>query len=317
MNRELTKTRLQSGTEKTVYIRRDVCALVDRILHEFSGPIIVYDLETTGLNKTLDRVVQIAAIKLTRNEEGKYRISDKINLFIRPPFPMPEEASMVNHITDEVLKDAPLEEEAFGQILQFFGNMDDENTVVAGYNITSFDNVLMTNLYKRNGKEGFFPGNVIDVMPMAMEIIDRNALTEGKFKQENVAELLGMREQTMHDAFTDAFVSGKLLFYLYEYYIRQLKAPDGYYDDKAKLTIMGMDDLKLSKIVNYINVDVSGIVNGEVRHAKFHYDLYNKRYVEDEGDLMAYANMLKFSYDADRYAGGKISRYRSGRKRRK
>lgn len=314
MNKEITTKKISSGKSKNIYIRRDICETFNSIIKNFVGPIIIYDLETTGLSKVSDRIVQIAAIKLVRNEEGLYRVKETMNQYIRPPFPMPEAASNVNHITDEMLRDAPTEDEIFEKIEHFFGNVNCGSAVVTGYNIMKFDNVLMSNMYKRHGKEGFAPILTVDIMDMSMEMIDRDELKDRSFKQENVAELFSFKEQTMHNAFTDVMVSGRILWRLYEDYLKFRRMPKGYYDSLPKVTILGMYEMKKSKTSNFIIVNVTGIIQGNVQNGQFHYDLYNKRYVEDDGDLMNQVDMLKFSLDADRYAGGSISHYRSAKR---
>ena len=317
MNSELTTIKLSSGERKKAYINRKRCKEVDQIMKHYAGPIIMYDLETTGLSCLSDRIVQIAAVKLERNRKGQYRITDRINQYIKPPFPMPKGASDVNHITDDILKDAPDENEIFPIIDKFFLNPSTGmQHVVAGYRIEKFDNRMMDNLYKRHGRAGFIPENTLDVMQIAIELIDRADLEDMSFTQTNVAKLYGFEEDTMHDAFTDVWVSGKLLWHLYRIYLEQYKVPENYYDAMPKLSILGMYALKKSKMVNFIYVSVTATIQGECRSGRFCYDMYRKRFVEESGDLMELCDLQTFSKNADIYAGGSIEKYHSAKRRK-
>jgi DNA polymerase-3 subunit epsilon len=65
-------------------------------------PIIFFDLETTGVNVTSDRIVELCYIKVypNGNEESK-------NMRINPEMPIPEFATAVHGITNEDVKDCP------------------------------------------------------------------------------------------------------------------------------------------------------------------------------------------------------------------
>ncbi|MEE0979451.1 MAG: 3'-5' exonuclease, partial [Muribaculaceae bacterium] len=58
-------------------------------------PIIFFDLETTGINITLDRIVEISLIKVMPDgTEEEY--TTRVN----PEMPIPPESTAVHHITD-------------------------------------------------------------------------------------------------------------------------------------------------------------------------------------------------------------------------
>jgi DNA polymerase-3 subunit epsilon len=75
-----------------------------------------FDLETTGLDPRLDRIVEIGAIKFDRRGPmGRYSV------LINPGVPMPEEAGRVNGISDEMLAGKPSLEAVFPDFLRFTG----------------------------------------------------------------------------------------------------------------------------------------------------------------------------------------------------
>ncbi|MDE6371753.1 MAG: 3'-5' exonuclease, partial [Duncaniella sp.] len=59
-------------------------------------PIVFFDLETTGVDVTHDRIVEISIIKVMPNGE-EIEKTRRVN----PGIPIPPEATAVHHITDE------------------------------------------------------------------------------------------------------------------------------------------------------------------------------------------------------------------------
>ena len=73
-----------------------------RELMEYVPNYIVYDLETTGFSCNYDKIIEIAAIKV---EGGK--LADEFSALVNPERSIPYDASSVNGITDNMVKDAP------------------------------------------------------------------------------------------------------------------------------------------------------------------------------------------------------------------
>jgi len=96
-------------------------------------PLIVFDLETTGINTATDRIVQISMIKISPDgQENKY------NYFVNPGMPIPAEATAIHGITDEMVKDKPLFPEIASEIANIINGCD-----LAGYNSNRFDVPLL------------------------------------------------------------------------------------------------------------------------------------------------------------------------------
>ena len=66
------------------------------------NPLVFFDLETTGINISKDRIVEISILKVFPNgmEEVKTR---RIN----PEMPIPSQSTAIHGITDEDVKDCP------------------------------------------------------------------------------------------------------------------------------------------------------------------------------------------------------------------
>ncbi len=92
-------------------------------------PFAVFDLETTGVNVTRDRIVEIAIIKLMPDgtEHEYYR---RVN----PQMPIPQESTAIHGITDEHVKDEPFFSAIADEVAAFIGDAD-----LADYNSNKFD----------------------------------------------------------------------------------------------------------------------------------------------------------------------------------
>ena len=104
-------------------------------------PIVFFDLETTGLNTTTDRIVEIALVKI--HPSGT--IEEKLRR-INPVMPIPEAASAVHRIYDvDVCTESTFEDSS----KEFHAFL--ENCHLAGFNIIGFDIPLLRNEFKRCG----------------------------------------------------------------------------------------------------------------------------------------------------------------------
>jgi len=100
---------------------------------QLTRPICFFDLETTGINITNDRIVEMAVVKL--NPDGSQE--EKLWL-INPEMPIPQEATAVHGITDEKVADAPTFRELVAEISTFIIHSD-----LAGFNSDRFDIPLL------------------------------------------------------------------------------------------------------------------------------------------------------------------------------
>lgn len=301
---------------KNIWIRRDSCKEMLDLLNKKDTTLIIFDTETTGLKKD-DFVIQFSAIKLIRDTSGKYVAADKKNIFIKPPIPVPKQASDVNHITDEMLADKPTEEDVFNEIKTFFGDVEDkENSpVIIGYNV-KFDIRMMSSMYERCSGKSFSPSLVIDTMKLAMEVVDRKDLVDESFTLKNVSALYGIVPKNLHNSAVDTAATLMLTWRITEDYCKNYQISPSFEESKPDIRITGMYLMKKSKICNFVMINVETVQNGVPVSGRFHYDIYNKRYVEDEGNVMEIGNMLKFSYCADQRSGGEISKFKDKSKSR-
>ncbi len=104
-------------------------------------PLIFFDLETTGISITHDRIVQLGYIKVMPNGSEEAGI-----FYINPEMPIPAEATAVHHITDADVADKPTFKQMAARLEQIFKGSD-----LAGYNSNRFDVPLLIEEFLRAG----------------------------------------------------------------------------------------------------------------------------------------------------------------------
>ena len=103
------------------------------------NPIVFFDLETTGINVSSDRIVEITYLKVEPNGNKTSK-----TLRINPQMHIPEQASAVHGIYDKDVADCP----AFRQVAASIAK-DIEGCDLAGYNSINFDIPLLVEEFLR------------------------------------------------------------------------------------------------------------------------------------------------------------------------
>ena len=98
--------------------------------------LICFDLETTGTNRDIDRVIQFSGIKYDPNTN---KILGTKNLYIKPEgnYTIAIQAWFKHKITPEFLSDKPYFKDVADEIVDFFGSPDEYDILT--YNGNSFD----------------------------------------------------------------------------------------------------------------------------------------------------------------------------------
>jgi DNA polymerase-3 subunit epsilon len=121
---------------------------------KISRPIVIIDLETTGISVEVDRIVEIGILKIT--PAGKVV---RFRKRMKPGIKIPKEASEVHGITNKDVAHKPSFKTMARKVHKFICGCD-----IAGYNIKSFDIRLLENEFKRAGIEFSTEGfHIIDV----------------------------------------------------------------------------------------------------------------------------------------------------------
>ncbi|HMM16260.1 DNA polymerase III PolC-type [anaerobic digester metagenome] len=105
------------------------------------NPLVFFDLETTGINITKDRIVEISLLKVHPN--GKEEIRSRL---INPEMPIPAQSTAIHGITDDDVKDSP----TFKQVAKSLADML-EGCDLAGFNSSRFDVPMLSEEFLRAG----------------------------------------------------------------------------------------------------------------------------------------------------------------------
>ena len=186
---------------------------VDNMINIYSGnrkgnlretEFVIFDIETTGLSPNTENITEIGAI-LVKGDT----VVDEFHTFVDPKKPIPEKITELTGITDEMVKDAPTQEQAIRAFKGFIGNR-----IVVAHNAASFDVNFIKVVAERNGID--FECEYIDTLPLA-----QNLLTElKKHKLDVIAEHYNLGNFNHHRATDDA----KMLFEIFKCMTNDLAA---------------------------------------------------------------------------------------------
>ncbi|BAV04594.1 DNA polymerase-3 subunit epsilon [Filimonas lacunae] len=121
---------------------------------QLTRPLAFIDLETTGVNIGIDRIVEIAIVKIM--PDGTKTVKRRL---LNPQMPIPASSSDVHGITDDMVKDAPSFKDVANEVKQFLENCD-----LGGYNSNRFDIPMLVEEFLRIGLEFSIDGRkMVDV----------------------------------------------------------------------------------------------------------------------------------------------------------
>lgn len=209
-------------------------------------PLVVFDLETTGLDLVKDRIIQISYIKVY--PDGKEERGDKL---INPERPIPQLVTELTGISDDDVKDKPTFKELAQTIADKFTGCD-----FAGFNSNHFDVPLLAEEFLRAGIDfDFSKCRLIDACNIFRKMERRNLAAAYKFYCGRKME----EDFEAHRADQDTEATYRVLMGQLDKY-----AP-GANEDEEKVLENDMDKLaEFSKTNN--NIDFAGrIVWGELK----------------------------------------------------
>lgn len=154
---------------------------------------IFYDTETTGIRPETDRVIELAAYD---------PLYDTVfEVLINPGIPIPKEASVIHHISDEMVAHAPPIQEVLPRFIDFCHG----EVVLVAHNNDGFDLHFMRQEFKRSGLD--FPSwRFFDTLKWARRFrpdLPRHTL-------QFLREVYGFEANNAHRALDDVRVLDKI-----------------------------------------------------------------------------------------------------------
>ncbi len=104
-------------------------------------PLVVFDIESTGVSPRKDRIIELAAIKLMPDGEEISKC-----WLMNPGVPIPPETTAIHGISDEIVKDCPTFADKAEEIFEFFHGCD-----LSGFNADRFDIPCLEEEFARVG----------------------------------------------------------------------------------------------------------------------------------------------------------------------
>ena len=139
---------------------------------QLKRPIIFFDLETTGIDTSKDRIVEISMVKV--GVDGSKQVKTRR---INPEMPIPAEATAVHGITDEDVKDEPTFRQIAKSLAQFIEGCD-----FGGFNSNRFDLPMLVEEFMRVGVDvDFKRRKFIDVQNIFHKKEQRTLVAAYKF----------------------------------------------------------------------------------------------------------------------------------------
>ena len=117
---------------------------------------IIFDTETTGLGNK-DRIIEICLWEIIDD----IKTDNFLHFYFNPQMKVPEEAVNIHSLDNDFLKDKPLFEDKYEEIINF---IDDSNLIAHN---ASFDRRMLNNELRRLDQNVFPKHNFIDTLKIA------------------------------------------------------------------------------------------------------------------------------------------------------
>ncbi|MBQ8095826.1 MAG: 3'-5' exonuclease [Prevotella sp.] len=220
---------------------------------QLTKPLVVFDLETTGLDLVKDRIIQISFIKVYPSG-----LEERGNYLINPGCHIKPEITQLTGISDADVKNVPTFKQLAQQLCNTFRGCD-----FAGFNSNHFDIPLLAEEFLRAGIDfDFSRCHLIDAQTIFHKMERRNLAAAYKFYCGRKME----DDFTAHRADEDTEATWRVLQGELDYYTEEHQRELGEDPEGRTLENTAQALAEFSKMNNY--VDFAGrIVWGEAKDA--------------------------------------------------
>ncbi|MDD3885975.1 MAG: 3'-5' exonuclease [Victivallaceae bacterium] len=135
-------------------------------------PLVVFDIESTGVLPTRDRIIEIAVLKIMPDGTSQSTVRR-----LNPEMPIPAGSTAIHGITDADVADCPTFMIIAEKLYRYIDGCD-----LAGYNITGFDIPILQTEFKRAGFDFSVEGRkVVDAYNIFCKLYPRTLTAAYKF----------------------------------------------------------------------------------------------------------------------------------------
>lgn len=163
---------------------------------------IAFDVETTGLNSAVNRIIEVGAVLFIDGEPTK-----TFSSLVNPGIRIPSTATAINHITNAMIDSAPTEQEMYPAFIDFLEDAINGDTVMCAHN-AKFDFSFLCETLSRLGYDVNF--RYIDTLSLSRRCIKGLK----NYKQQTLEQFFGLVNDNAHRAVSDADNCGKILYKL-------------------------------------------------------------------------------------------------------
>lgn len=154
---------------------------------------VVFDIETTGLSSSQDKIIEIGAVKVSGN-----KIVDTYSTFVNPEVQLSEKITKLTSITDDMLVDAPKIDSVLPEFLNFVGN-----SVLVAHNANFDVGFIRQNASDMNIE---VKNTVLDTLELSRTLFPQLS----KHKLDVVAKHLDVSLENHHRAVDDAGATAEI-----------------------------------------------------------------------------------------------------------
>ncbi len=170
---------------------------------------ISFDLETTGFIAGVDKIVEVGAVRFVNGT-----IDSVFSTLVDPKMPIPEGASRVNGITNEMVQGKP----TIDRLLESFSDFCADDVLVA-HNANFDFQFLVSDIVRLESKAP--RGAILDTCNIARKIIPGLP----NYKLGTLVQHLGIQSSNFHRAEEDATYCGELFLHLIQKMSGSLSMP--------------------------------------------------------------------------------------------
>lgn len=192
----ISKIKKNGGKFKVIYgIESYLVNNIFKINNEknITNQFVIFDVETTGLNPTYEKITEIGAVKII---DGK--IKDKFSCLVNPRKPIPSNITVLTGISDDMVKDSPDETTVIPNFLEFC-----KDSILVAHN-APFDIRFITSAASRLNLSTEL--QYIDTVPICRSIFP----TLRNHKLDTIVNHLKLGEFNHHRAYDDAEILAQI-----------------------------------------------------------------------------------------------------------